>query len=106
MGASWEGFVIEQLVARLGAESDECHFWATHSGAELDLLVVRGAARRGFEIKRTSSPVITPSLRSALSGLNLSSIDVIHAGDQTFELHEHIRAVSVSRLLEDIKPMH
>ena len=105
MGASWEGFVIEQLIARLGAEPDECHFWATHSGAELDLLVVRGAARRGFEIKRTSSPAITPSLRSALSDLNLSAIDVIHAGDRTFELNEHIRAVSVSRLLDDIKPL-
>ena len=105
MGASWEGFVIEQLIARLGAEPDECHFWATHSGAELDLLVVRGAARRGFEIKRTSSPATTPSLRSALSDLNLSAIDVIHAGDRTFELNEHIRAVSVSRLLDDIKPL-
>jgi len=97
--------VIEQLIARLGAEPDECHFWATHSGAELDLIVVRGAARRGFEIKRTSSPAITPSLRSALSDLNLSAIDVIHAGDRTFELNEHIRAVSVSRLLDDIKPL-
>lgn len=105
MGASWEGFVIEQLSARLGAEPDECYFWATHAGAELDLLVVRGAVRKGFEIKRTSAPAITPSLRSALSDLNLSSLDVIHAGERTFDLHEQIRAVSISRLLDDIKPL-
>ncbi|MCX6998389.1 MAG: ATP-binding protein [Kiritimatiellaeota bacterium] len=105
VGASWEGFVIEQLIAQLGAEPDECHFWATHSGAELDLLIVRGALRRGFEIKRTSAPALTPSLRSALSDLNLASLDVIHAGERTFELHEHIRAVSISRLLDDIKPL-
>jgi len=105
MGSSWEGFVMEQLIARLGAEPDECHFWATHSGAELDLLIVRGTVRRGFEIKRTSSPAVTPSLRSAFSDLNLSSIDVVHAGDRTFDLHERVRAVSVFRILDDIKPL-
>jgi hypothetical protein len=44
------------LVAHhLGASADECHFWATHQGAELDLLVVRGDTRRAFEIKRTTT---------------------------------------------------
>lgn len=104
-GASWEGFVIEQLIVRLRAETEECYFWATHAGAELDLLVVRGRERRGFEMKRTSSPTVTPSMRSALADLDLSSLDVIHAGEQTFDMHEGIRAVGISRLLEDIRPL-
>jgi predicted AAA+ superfamily ATPase len=61
-GASWEGFVIEQVMAHLRAEPEECFYWATHNGAELDLLVVRGSRRRGFEIKRTTSPRVTPSM--------------------------------------------
>lgn len=105
LGASWEGFVIEQLIVHLGAEPEECFYWATHTGAELDLLVVRGAVRKGFEIKRTVSPSVTPSMRSALNDLDLSSLDVIHAGDSTFSLNERIRAVAISRILDDIQPL-
>ena len=80
LGASWEGFVIEQLIGHLRADPEECYFWATHSGAELDLLVVRGRRRRGFEIKRTVAPRVTRSMLSALQVLRLDSLDVIHAG--------------------------
>jgi len=104
-GASWEGFVIEQIATHLRAEPEECFFWATHTGAELDLLVVRGGQRRGFEIKRTSSPQVTPSMRSALEDLHLVQLDVIHAGDRTFDLAPRIRAVGLSRLLEDVRPL-
>ena len=56
VGASFEGFAIDAVIRRLGAERRECHFWATHQGAELDLLVVRGRTRLGFEIKHTVAP--------------------------------------------------
>ena len=56
LGASWEGFVISEIIRRLQARKEECFFWATHAGAELDLLVTRGKKKLGFEIKRTSSP--------------------------------------------------
>jgi predicted AAA+ superfamily ATPase len=105
VGASWEGFVLEQIIRRLGAKGEECFFWATHGGAELDLLVFRGQQRLGFEIKRTTSPKITPSMRSALSDLRLRSLDVIHAGESTFPMDKKIRAVALSRLLEDLKPL-
>lgn len=105
VGASWEGFLIEQIARRVGAEPEECFFWATHAGAELDLLVVRGSERRGYEIKRTTSPALTPSMRTALSDLKLSSLDVIHAGDHTFPLSERVRAVSAARLLTDVPPI-
>jgi uncharacterized protein len=103
LGASWEGFVIQQVVRRLKVTDEECFFWATHSGAELDLLIVRGNRRMGFEVKRTSSPKIAPSMRHALEDLRLERLDVIHAGETTFPLSDRIRAVALSRLLNDIE---
>ena len=105
VGASFEGFAIAAVVDRLGARWNECYFWATHAGAELDLLVVRGRTRVGFEIKRTVAPAVTPSMRTALKDLRLSHLDVIHAGDGTFPLAPRIRAVALSRLLDDLKPL-
>lgn len=105
VGASWEGFVLEQVIRQLGVETGECFFWATYGGAELDLLVVRGNIRMGFEIKRTTSPKVTPSMVHALSDLKLRSIDVIHAGETTFPMGKKIRATSLTRLLEDIQPL-
>jgi len=102
VGASWEGFVIEQITRALGAAPDECYFWSTYTGAELDLLVVRGTRRWGFEIKRTSAPSVTRSMRSALEDLKLKRIEVVHAGDRTFPLAPRIRAVAFSRILEDL----
>ncbi len=102
VGASWEGFVLEQLVRRLGARFEECYFWATHAGAELDLMVTTGRKRLGFEIKRTGSPRMTTSMRSALSDLKLSRLDIIHAGDRTFPLAKNVRAVALTRLLRDV----
>lgn len=93
VGASWEGFIIEQLMRQLEVQLDECYFWRTHTGAELDLLVVRGRRRLGFEIKRTTAPAFTPSMRSALADLKLDSLTVIHAGDASFPLAKRVRAV-------------
>lgn len=105
LGASWEGFVLDQIVRRLGAYPAECFFWATHSGAELDLLVVRGNRRLGFEAKRTSSPALSRSMRHAMDDLRLDRLDVIHAGDHTFPLADGVRAVAFSRLLKDELPL-
>lgn len=105
LGASWEGYVIEQVIRRLGVSAAQCCFWATHGGAELDLMVIIGRRRFGFEVKRTSSPGITPSMKNAISDLKLKQLDVLHAGDETFQLAKNVRAVAVSRLLKDIKPL-
>ena len=105
VGASWEGFALGLVTERLGVEPEECHFWATHAGAELDLLIVRGQTRVGFEFKLTTTPSLTPSMRTALADLRLSRLDVIHAGTETFLLAPRIRAVAARRLLADIKPL-
>lgn len=103
IGASWEGFVIQQIVRQLGVRTDECFFWSTHAGSELDLFVARGRQRLGFEVKRTSSPQITPSMRNALADLKLQRLDVVHAGEESFQLAKKVRAIALIRLLDDIK---
>jgi len=105
VGASWEGFMLEAVIQRLEARPDQCYFWATHTGAELDLLVVDGSRRYGFEIKRTTAPALTPSIRSAVADLSLFRLDVIHAGRETFPLAGSVRAVAATRLLDDVDPL-
>jgi uncharacterized protein len=105
LGASFEGFVIDQLLQRLRVRADEAYFWRTHTGAELDLLVVRRGRRFGFEVKRTSSPTVTPSMRIALADLKLSSLSVIHAGQESYPLTDKIHALSWKDIVEKIKPL-
>ena len=103
LGATWEGFVIDQVIRTIDARSEECFFWATHAGAELDLLVVRGKDRIGFEIKRTTTPAMTPSMRIALSDLKLNRLELIHAGEHTFQLSDNVRAVALTKMIKDLK---
>jgi hypothetical protein len=105
VGASWEGFCIETLLAHLGARVEQSYFWATHAGAELDLLVIAQGRRLGFEVKRTVSPRTTASMHTALRDLKLDSVDVIHAGKETFAMTSEIRAVALSRIAKDIRPL-
>jgi len=106
LGASWEGFIIDQLVQQLGVSPDETYHWRTHQGAELDLLVVRGGLRLGFEVKRTVAPTLTPSMRSAIHDLKIKSLTVVHAGDQTFPLAKQVQAVAFRDVLNVIRPLH
>lgn len=105
VGASWEGFALQQVTARLGAEPEQCFFWATHAGAELDLLVVHSRRRLGFEFKRTSTPRRRKSMHVAMADLGLDRLDVIYPGEDTFAMGEKIRAVGLSRLLIDVEPL-
>ena len=103
VGASWEGFGLESVIARLRAEPEECFFWATHSGAELDLLVVRGRRRLGFEFKRSTTPALTRSMHVASEDLRLTKLWVVHAGERAFDLAPRIRALPLARLLEELQ---
>lgn len=88
LGASWEGFVIEQLAAALATR--DAFFWATHNGAELDLLVTLQGKRHGFEIKYSDAPAVTKSMRIALEDLDLAHLWVIYPGAERYELDECI----------------
>lgn len=105
LGASWEGFALQQVSRCLGARVEECFFWATHGGVELDLLVVRGNRRLGFEIKRTDRPRRTRSMHSARTTLRLDHLYVVHAGKDTFPLGDDTTALASARLLDDLDPL-
>ena len=101
-GASWEGLIVEAIIDHLGLQDDQAHFWATHGGAELDLLLVRGAKCAGVEIKRTSAPKVTRSVRIAIDDLGLEEAVVVHAGRESYRLGERVRAVAARRLGMDL----
>lgn len=103
VGASWEGFLLEQVIAQLGARAEECYFWGTYSGAELDLLVVRGRRRLGFEFKYSETPQLTPSMRIAVADLSLDELVVVHGGSKSWRMAEGIRAVAASQLLSQVE---
>jgi hypothetical protein len=105
LGASFEGFALSEVVRRLRATPQQCFFWATHQGAELDLLVVKGRRRLGFEFKHTNAPGFTKSMTIAAKDLRLESLDVIHAGEATYPLTDKIRAVSIERVTKDVSPL-
>ncbi|MCX8017218.1 MAG: ATP-binding protein [Rhodocyclaceae bacterium] len=98
VGASWEGFVIREVMDRFSVEPEEAYFWATYAGAELDLLILRGAKRWGVEVKRTTAPRLTPSMRSAFTTLRLAGLFVIHAGEHAFALAPGIEAVPFAQI--------
>lgn len=105
LGASWEGFVISQVVRHIGARPEECFFWATHGGAELDLLVVRGQRRFGFEIKRTVEPRLTSSMRSALTDLRLNHLYIVHSGEKGFPVAKAATAIPFLHLMDELRPL-
>lgn len=98
-GASWEGFALEQTIQLSGAWEEDCYFWATHQGAELDLVLVRGPRRIGFEFKHSATPGLTPSMRTALKDLKLDRLWVVHAGTKRYPLAKGVEAVPLTSLV-------
>jgi hypothetical protein len=96
VGASWEGFVIEQVL--LTEPYDEAFFWATHQGAEIDLILRRGEHLFGVEVKRADAPRATPSVRIALSDLGLKRVAVVYPGTRRFPLADQVEAVPLADL--------
>ncbi len=101
-GASWEGWVLENLATLLDLKAGEMFFWGLHTGPELDLVVHRDGRLTGYEIKRTSAPKLTRSLRSAMEALGPEEILVVHAGERTYPLADRIRAIPAARLFAEI----
>lgn len=95
-GASWEGYVIEEIFR--ATEPDLAHFWATHQGAELDLLLVVRGARYGVECKRVDAPRLTPSMRIALEDLQLERIAVVYPGFRRYSLAERVEVVPLAEV--------
>ena len=93
LGASWEGFALEQILAV--AATRDAYFWATHAGAELDLLLFVRGKRLGFEFKYNDAPGTTKSLRVAMSDLRLDEVYIVYPGADSYSLDQHISVVSI-----------
>jgi predicted AAA+ superfamily ATPase len=98
-GASWEGLIVLELARRSGVGHDGAWFWGVHTGGELDLLILRGDQRIGFEVKLTRSPAVTPSMRSARDVLKLDHLYVVcHGSEPPWPLAEGITAFPAGNL--------
>ena len=96
-GASWEGYALDQVL-RI-AQPDEAWFWATHGGAELDLLMVKDGRRVGVEFKFNDAPTLTPSMRIALQDLALERLYVVYPGTRRYALAERVEALPLAAVL-------
>ncbi len=100
-GASWEGYVIEETLN--ATQPDAAYFWATHNGAEIDLVLVKDGRTFGVECKRVDAPRLTPSMRIALEELKLRQIAVVYPGTRRYALAERVNAVPVEALTDGMK---
>jgi len=96
LGASWEGFALEQVIRASGVSEEEAFFWGVHNQAELDLLLHRNGKRLGFEIKYTDTPAVTASQRVALKTLCLNSLTIVCPGHANYPLEDkiHVRGLT------------
>jgi predicted AAA+ superfamily ATPase len=102
LGASWEGFVIEELLRALGP--DEAYFYAVHSGSELDLMLVRGGRRIGVEVKWADAPGMTRSMHVARADLKLDELWVVYPGERTYALSDQVTVLPLAEALKRTGP--
>jgi uncharacterized protein len=100
LGASWEGFVIEEVLRVTGDR--QAYFWGTHSGNELDLLVFVNGRRIGVEVKYGDAVSLTKSMHVALTDLKLDRLLVVHPGSQCYTLDAKVEAVPIAALREKL----
>ncbi|MBL4823633.1 MAG: ATP-binding protein [SAR324 cluster bacterium] len=100
LGASWEGFAIEEVIRCTNVTAEDCYFWATHTGAEIDLLTIQDGKKRGFEFKYSDHPKATKSMHAAMESLKLDSLTVISPTERSFPLSEKIRVVSLKDFVQ------
>jgi len=96
LGASWEGFALEEIIRRHRATAEESWFWAAHGGGEIDLFLQTDEGRIGYEIKYTDQPRTTRSMHTAMEVLQLDELRIIYPGDRAFPLTERIRAIGLT----------
>ena len=96
LGASWEGFALEQVLRHTGDR--DAYFWGTHAGAELDLLVTLKGKRHGFEFKYGDSPTFTKSMHIALQDLKLARLFVVYPGQKSYALDRQVEVISIRDL--------
>jgi predicted AAA+ superfamily ATPase len=100
LGASWEGFALEEIIRSHNAKAHDCYFWQTHSGAELDLLLLINDKKIGFEFKYADAPRTSKSMHASLEDLQLDHLYVIYPGSVNYPLTEKISVFGLKNYLE------
>jgi predicted AAA+ superfamily ATPase len=98
LGASWEGFALEEIVSLIGKRDSEVFFYGTHGGVELDLFWQKGNTSYGAEFKYMDAPRTTKSMHQAIADLNLDKLYVIYPGDRSYALTEKIQVVPLTEI--------
>lgn len=101
LGASWEGYALEQVIQYYHAKSETAYFWATQSGAELDLMIIQKGKRLGFEFKYASAPRLTVSMKNAFQELKLDELTVVCPGHETYLLAPRVQVVGLQKFGEE-----
>ena len=98
VGASWEGYAVEEVLKAL--QPDEAYYWATHNGAEIDLILFKDGRRVGVECKRADAPALTPSMRIALADLKLDQLSVVYPGEKKYSLARNVEVVPLAKFVK------
>ncbi len=97
LGASWEGFALEETLHAL--QPRDAYFHAAHSGVKLDLFIHLDGRRVGIEFKRQDAPKLTRSMRIAFQDLELDELWVIYPGTREYALAENTTVRPLTHLL-------
>jgi uncharacterized protein len=97
VGASWEGYAVEEVLKAL--QPDEAYYWATHQGAEIDLVLFKHGRRLGVECQRQDAPTLTPSMRIALNDLNLDRLVVVYPGKRRYALSDQVEVIPLVEMV-------
>jgi hypothetical protein len=98
VGASWEGYAVEEVLK--AHQPDEAYYWATHSGAEIDLILFKNGRRIGVECKRADAPSLTPSMRIAMADLKLDQLFVVYPGEKTYSLAKNVQVIPLAKFVK------
>lgn len=98
-GASWEGFVIENLISAAGDRRTP-YYYRTEDGAEVDLLFERGGeVEMLVEIKRSTAPTLSRGFRLARQVLKPRQAYLVHGGTQMWPMAEDVEAIGLADLM-------
>jgi predicted AAA+ superfamily ATPase len=96
LGASWEGFVLEQTASQFGERN--LYHWGTHGGAELDIFTQVNGQRLGIEIKHADAPTLSKSMHIARADLKLDRLLVVTPGTRSWPLSDWAEVVAIAEL--------
>lgn len=95
LGASWEGFALEEIIRSLNVRSEDCYFWSAQGECEIDLLVFKNNQRLAYEFKYTDQPKITTSITKIIDALKIDKVTIVYPGNKSFTLSDKVDVIGM-----------